>query len=173
MKVEIVPIKPQDKPRLINLMQYYFYESSAFDGEDPQPDGRFYVDPEYINQYWQTPGWEGHFICLEDNVIGFVLVEAQTLVAKEGRELSDLFILTKYRRLGIGTAIVNHFIQPETGQWEVHVAKGDELADAFWQAQFKNMGAMLSQRFDDLDEWDGSVFLLDTGSPGVDTEALH
>lgn len=76
-----------------NLYQFYAYESSDWEQEDVEVDGRFYIHEPHFERYWQSPGWSATLVLVDGFIAGFVLVERSELPGIDAFELADLFIL--------------------------------------------------------------------------------
>ncbi|MDD2091341.1 GNAT family N-acetyltransferase [Pseudomonas guariconensis] len=124
-----------DQAELIrNLYQFYAYESSDWEAEDVEVDGRFYIHEEHLVRYWQSPGWSASVILVDGFIAGFVLIERSELPGLAATELADLFILKRYRRQGIGKAIAQQLLCSGAGDWLLRCYSQDPPAVAFCRA---------------------------------------
>jgi len=55
--LELVQASPDQIELVRNLYQFYAYESSDWEQEDVELDGRFYIHDEHLQRYWQEPQW--------------------------------------------------------------------------------------------------------------------
>jgi len=117
-----------------NLYQFYAYESSDWEAEDVEVDGRFYIHEEHLARYWQSPGWSADLILVDGFIAGFVLIERSELPGLEVNELADLFILKRYRRQGIAKAVAQQLLCSGTGDWLLRCYALDPAGVAFCQA---------------------------------------
>src|ERR1043165_9308184 len=106
MSIRLIPTTAEQLPLIRNLYQFYAYESSGWEQEDVEVDGRFYVHEPHLQRYWQDEGWSAQLILVDDFIAGFLLLEACEDPGIADMELADLFLLKKYRRLGIGRALL-------------------------------------------------------------------
>ncbi|WP_370686615.1 GNAT family N-acetyltransferase [Pseudomonas citronellolis] len=132
--VELLRTGPEHSELIRNLYQFYAYESSDWEQEDVEADGRFYIHEEHLARYWQAPQWSAELVLVDGFIAGFVLIERSELPGIDALELADLFILKKYRRQGIGRAVATQVLTRGEGAWLVHFYRQDETARAFWQA---------------------------------------
>ena len=132
MQIELVPASAAQLPLVRNLYQFYAYDSSDWEGEDVEVDGRFYIHEPHLARYWQEPGWSAQLILADGFIAGFLLIERSELPGIDAAEFADLFILRKYRRLGIGRALATQLLGDGT-PWLVRFYQQDSLACAFWQ----------------------------------------
>ena len=130
MQIELVPAQ---LPLIRNLYQFYAYESSDWEQEDIELDGRFYIHEPHLQRYWQEPDWRAQLILANGFIAGFLLIERSELPGIDALEFADLFLLKKYRRLGIGRALVEQVIVRGGGDWLVSFYGEDALASSFWR----------------------------------------
>ncbi|UVJ46500.1 GNAT family N-acetyltransferase [Pseudomonas sp. LS1212] len=114
--------------------QFYAYESSDWEQEDVEVDGRFYIHDAHLARYWQEPQWSANLILVDGFIAGFLLIERSELPGLQALELADLFILKKYRRLGIGRALATQVLTSGEHAWLVRFYQQDETARSFWRA---------------------------------------
>lgn len=132
MQIELLPASAEQQPLIANLYQFYAYESSDWEQEDVEVDGRFYIHEPHLQRYWREPDWSAQLILADGFIAGFLLIERSELPGVDALEFADLFILKKYRRLGIGRALVEQVIL-DGGAWVVSFYQQDALAAQFWQ----------------------------------------
>lgn len=139
MQIELAPTTVEQLPLIANLYQFYAYESSDWEQEDVELDGRFYIHEPHLQRYWQEPQWSAQLILADGFIAGFLLIERSELPGINALELADLFILKKYRRQGIGRALVEQVILADGGSWLVSFYPQDHLASSFWNQLFKQL----------------------------------
>lgn len=132
MQIELAITTAEQLPLIRNLYQFYSYESSDWEQEDVETDGRFYIHEEHLQRYWQEPGWSAHLILADGFIAGFLLIERSELPGIDAPEFADLFILKRYRRQGIGRALVLQ-LMGDGSPWLLRFYRHDEVALAFWQ----------------------------------------
>ncbi|UQY32690.1 GNAT family N-acetyltransferase [Pseudomonas fulva] len=130
MSIELIPASVEQLPLISNLYQFYAYESSGWEQEDVEVDGRFYVHQPHLQRYWQDEGWSANLILVDGFIAGFLLLEACEGAAVADMEFADLFLLRKYRRLGIGRALLQQTVS-DGRRWLVCCYEQDKLASAF------------------------------------------
>lgn len=131
MQIELVPASAEQLPLVRNLYQFYAYDSSDWEGEDVEIDGRFYIHEPHLTRYWQEPGWSAQLILADGFIAGFLLIERSELPGIDAAEFADLFILRKYRRQGIGRALVAQ-LMGDGASWLLRFYRQDAVACAFW-----------------------------------------
>ena len=132
--LELLATEAEQAHLIRNLYQFYAYETSDWEHEDVDADGRFYVHDEYLARYWEEPDWSAQLVMVEGAIAGFLLIERSEVPGLDALELADLFILKKYRRQGIGLAVALHALSDTRLPWLVRFHQQDEVAQAFWQA---------------------------------------
>ncbi|MCY1450695.1 hypothetical protein D9M71_675210 [compost metagenome] len=98
-----------------------------------EADGRFYIHDEHLLRYWQEPDWSANLILVEGFIAGFMLIERSELPAFNALELADLFILRRYRRKGIASALASQVLMSGESDWLIRYYDQDETAHAFWR----------------------------------------
>ena len=137
--VELLQTGPEQAELIRNLYQFYAYESSDWEQEDVEVDGRFYIHEEHLLRYWQEPQWSANLILVDGFIAGFLLVERSEFAALNALELADLFILKRYRRKGIGRAVASQVLMSGESDWLVRFYDQDETAQAFWRTVLDNL----------------------------------
>ena len=137
--VELIQTGPEDAELIRNLYQYYAYESSDWEQEDVEADGRFYIHDEHLARYWHDPQWSANLLLVDGYIAGFLLIEGSELPGIDALELADLFILKRYRRKGIGRAIASQVLCSGEANWLVRFYDQDEVSQAFWRSVLDNL----------------------------------
>lgn len=132
MHIELIPTTADQAPLIANLYQFYAYESSDWEEEEIEADGRYYIHEPHLQRYWQDAGWGASLILVDGFIAGFLLIERSELPGIDAHEFADLFILKKYRRQGIGRALAQQ-VMNDGGTWLVRFYGGDEQAAGFWR----------------------------------------
>lgn len=132
MQIELVPTTAEQLPLIANLYQYYAYESSDWEEEEVEADGRFYIHEPHLQRYWSEPQWSANLILADGFIAGFLLIERSELPELDALEFADLFILKKYRRQGIGRALAHQVLSGQHN-WLVRFYPQDLVAAAFWR----------------------------------------
>ncbi|ATR83247.1 GNAT family N-acetyltransferase [Pseudomonas sp. FFUP_PS_473] len=137
--LELVQASPDQIELVRNLYQFYAYESSDWEQEDVELDGRFYIHDEHLQRYWQEPQWSANLLLVDGFIAGFLLIERSDLPGIDALELADLFILKKYRRKGIGRAVAAQMLMSAEHAWLVRYYYQDEAAAAFWGSVMEHL----------------------------------
>ncbi len=132
--VELIQTGPEQAELIRNLYQFYAYESSDWEQEDVEQDGRFYIHEEHLARYWQDPQWSANLLLVDGYIAGFLLIERSELPGINALELADLFILKRYRRKGIGRALATQVLTSGEADWLVRFYDQDEASQAFWRS---------------------------------------
>jgi predicted acetyltransferase len=164
MHIQLIPASSEQLALIDNLYQFYAYESSDWEQEDVETDGRFYVCQDYLKLYWQRPGWSAQLILLEGLIAGFLLIERSEIPGVNALEFADLFILKKYRRLGIGRALVEQVIVASQQPWLLSYYRQDPLAVPFWQTLLSELAFTSVQTLATAHDPDLITYLLNARS---------
>ena len=140
MNIVLRKLTQTDFPAFSMLWQFYQYHQSTFDNEDINSTGRFDIDEEYLCDV--AAGLEdcdAYLIVVEGNIAGFVTVEPTEILEREMPELSDIFILPKYRSKGIALHAIHQLMLNTPSNWHVAVYEKDREALKFWDRLFAKL----------------------------------
>jgi len=136
-KIDVVRATPDQRALIAGLFQFYVYDFSEFQPAD-SPDfelnaeGRYEPYP-YLDQYWADEACTPLLIKVGERVVGFALINA---FAHSGgvvdHSMAEFFVLRKYRRGGVGAAVVGEILRRLPGRWEIAIAARNKPALAFW-----------------------------------------
>lgn len=165
MKVEVLRARRTDKPSLDNLLQLYMYDFSEMLGTDVSHDGRF--DFEWlhkIDQYWEKKRWHAFLFKVDGRLAGFAFVREVSFFSGRGdaTDMTEFFVMRKYRRHGVGGQAARRLFDMFPGRWEVRQEAANVAAQAFWRdAIGRYTGGEYEERVVDDDLWKGPVQTFD------------
>jgi predicted acetyltransferase/N-acetylglutamate synthase-like GNAT family acetyltransferase len=122
----LVSATEDDRPVLRRLMELYRYDFSQFDRADVDAHGEYGY--RYLDHYWTEPHREAFLFQVDGRWAGFGLVRAE-----EPFDMSEFFVLRKYRRQGIGRTAAAQLLQRFPGPWKVRQQKTNPAATDFWR----------------------------------------
>lgn len=129
-----------DTDVLFQLLQFYYFEASAWSGEEIAADGTFDCARADVNANLRAqPTW-ARLLWLDGVPCGFVLVDEVEFQGERIPELADLFVLPKHRGKGIARAVVGQLVTPGSGRWLLATFRNDTAAHAFWSRHLPSMG---------------------------------
>lgn len=138
MNIKLKKINKDDKSILENMFQLYMYDITRFLDIDINKHGLYQYD--FIDCYWINKNYYPYFIYLDNKICGFVLIDNDFLIL-EGKDkqynLSEFFILNKYRRKGIGKVVANKLFDMYKGEWEIRPIPRSPEAYSFWDTVIK------------------------------------
>ncbi|MGG6240962.1 GNAT family N-acetyltransferase [Nodosilinea sp. AN01ver1] len=108
-------------------------------------------DYPYLDYYWTEAGRYPFLVRVEGTLAGFVLVRQLELDADEPLwQMAEFFVLSKYRRQGIGREVAHRVFDRFEGRWQVTSQEGNLSSQRFWQRviedyQRKKPGAVFLQ----------------------------
>jgi predicted acetyltransferase len=114
------------------LVQLYLYDLGG-DRWGVEPDGTF-GSPAWHKRFWARHGRHHFVIRVDGRLAGFALVTDRAHFAGDGvREISEFFVLHKYRRRGVGTRAARMLFARFPGRWEVAELVWNVAAQRFWR----------------------------------------
>ncbi len=127
-EVELVEVRASERDILANLMQLYLYDTSEYNDDDMDADGRF-SHGAYFDLYWREPERHPFFILCDVRRVGFALVRE----FEPGKHsIAEFFIARKHRRSGVGKRAAFDLFDRFPGEWHVAQEEGNVPAQRFW-----------------------------------------
>ncbi|SCY56834.1 GNAT family N-acetyltransferase [Alkaliphilus peptidifermentans] len=129
---------PYNKKGILkNLMSLYLHDLSMYsDNLDISDNGLFIYDG--FDMFWDKDGLTPLIIYYNDKIIGFILLTSSPYVPKEVDYcVHELFILRRYRKLGIGTLAINKVIEKYRGKYYIVQLVKNKPAVEFWKKYYK------------------------------------
>jgi predicted acetyltransferase len=127
------PASGKERVLLENLAQLYSYDFSEVLATHVDENGRFGdVD---LTPYW-VDAWRHPFLLrVDDKLAGFALIsERSKITGKSGVfDMTELFVLRRFRRHGVGRAAAFAAFDRFGGPWEVRQREENPNATAFWR----------------------------------------
>ena len=132
MNVELRPVQSEEKEILKNLLEKYDYEFSQYDMRDVNKLGLYGY--KYLDFYWAEENRWAYFIVVDGKLAGFVMVT--DLPEVEGTEtdfqISEFFVMYKYRRGGVGREAFFRVLDKHKGRWQLRRHPKNIPSVHFW-----------------------------------------
>ncbi|WP_431257297.1 GNAT family N-acetyltransferase [Roseateles chitinivorans] len=157
--VTLTSVAPADAQLLDNLWQFYELESSFWSGEDIDADGRFNSLSGFLERLGAPDAEQwGYLLHHDGQVAGLLLIGLQQLQERTIKEFADLYVLPKYRGLGIASEVLRQTVMASDHPWLICVFRDDRKALRFWERAFERLPfssvrELLSQEYPDLREF--------------------
>lgn len=137
MQLELIQATIEQKPILANLLELYAYDFTEFCDFDIGDNG--FYGYEYLPLYWTESNRYPYLIYVDKKIAGFVLVQKGSPISDEPTiwDISEFFIMKKYKRHGIGTAAALKVWEQFKGSWQVRVLVNNQIACSFWLQAIK------------------------------------
>lgn len=164
MKISVVPATEADRPVLVNLIQLYLYDFTAFKEWDVQEDGRF-ADHQ-LDGCWTTDDRHPFLIYANGKLAGFAIVDGRShLTGAHGIwAVRDFFVLRRFQKRGVGEHVARVLFDRFRGCWEVCQMAANLGAQAFWRKVINRYtdGQFEEAQWNDA-RWRGPVQSFDNG----------
>ncbi len=131
MKYEIMNVKPAEKEKLYNLLQYALYDSSQYIDNNINEDCIF--EYRWFDNYFTDNNRKAYFIKSENSYIGMVMVNEHLKFNKSGKCIAEFLIMPRFRRNHIGKKVAYEIFEKYKGNWEVQPMKNNTIAYSFWK----------------------------------------
>lgn len=137
MQVELIKATIEQKPLLANLLELYAYDFTEFCDFDIGDDG--FYGYEHLPLYWTEPTRFPYLIYVDKKIAGFVLVQKGSPISDDATvwDISEFFVMKKYKRHSVGTAAALKIWDQLKGPWQVRVLVGNNIACSFWLQAIK------------------------------------
>lgn len=159
MDVTLEPIRIEQKPVLVQMMELYNYDFSEFSGDDISEYG--YFGYPHIDDYWNEAGRYPFFIRVNGKLAGLALVRSCSEYAPmdEPHSMAEFFVMKKYRHMGVGISAAKMVFDRFPGGWEISVWSNNTGAKGFWSRVVEDYTAGNYARFtDELHSVEGFTF---------------
>ena len=123
MEIDLVLIDIKEKENLRQLIKEYERELLKID----EPE-----EYKYLNSYWEKENRFPYFIKINNEIVGFVLVNGHTLVNKDGKNIAEFYIKKEFRKNGVGKTAAIKVFDKFLGNWEVREIEENLNARTFW-----------------------------------------
>ena len=137
MHFELIPVKDEQKNTIYNLMQLYTYELSFYEDETTKfnlLENGLYEMNEYLELYWKKDERHPYILKCNGKLAGFVLYRC----TENGlNEISEFFVLNKYRKINAGTYMAGEIFKLYKGKWEIRTLLKNKRAQSFWRKVIK------------------------------------
>ncbi len=167
MNAQITAAGPEEKARVAALFELYAYDFSEMLGLDVGDDGRFRAPP--LDAYWTDPKQHAFLIRIDERLAGFALVQERSRLTGDPavRDVSEFFVMRKYRCHGVGERAARWLFDRYRGRWEVRQKTVNAAATAFWR---RVIGRYSGGQFDEVlwddERWRGPVQRFDSAAAG-------
>jgi predicted acetyltransferase len=139
----------EDFPAIEQMLELYQYELSDIWDQDLDEHGRFGYE---LGRHRDGTRFFAHVLTVDGRYAGFALVAPAVVTRSEGFWMEQFFILKKYRRGGLGSALARHVFDSHPGPWELGQMPLNVPAQAFWR---KVIGALTGGRFTEVEVTEG------------------
>ncbi|WP_337193954.1 GNAT family N-acetyltransferase [Pontibacillus yanchengensis] len=140
-------VDTKEKDVLHNIMQFYIYEFSRYIPIIKlEPNGSF--KPFNLDKYWVEDNCYAYFIKLNEELIGFALVESS--LELNSNIIQEFFIMSKHSGNGYGKRIARELFSIHPGDWKITQIENNEPAYYFWRGLINEISnGEFKERFED------------------------
>lgn len=139
-EIELKLVTVEMKHKLENLMSLYLHDLSEF-ADDLKINANGQFEYEGMQLYFSREELKPFFICLHEEIVGFVLLNTGKFVPKDiDYSVNEFFILKGYRKKGISGAAIRKLLQLYNGKYEIGQLLQNQVALKFWRGFYKTEG---------------------------------
>jgi predicted acetyltransferase len=152
-RVTVRRVRGADAATVRRLIQLYIYDLGGQRWR-VRRDGTF-GSAGWHRRFWAQRERHRFVVRVGGELAGFALVRDRAQFAgTSAREISEFFVLRKYRRRGVGTHVARALFARFPGRWEVAELTWNVAAQRFWRRVIRRCarGAVVERRrrYDDL-----------------------
>ncbi len=125
-------------PTIGNLLQFYYYELSAWYPIALGDDGRYAIASKA--DYLAQPGTQAWLILADGELAGFAVVDDELVDPRRDLNLGYFFVAQRFRGRGVGAAAFGGLLARYPGAWELYYLARNEAAAGFWPRAFERAG---------------------------------
>ena len=137
----VVTLRAADRaqwPVIENLLQFYYYELSAWYPIPFAADGRIAIAGKAV--YLGLPGTQAWLILADDELAGLAIVDDELIDARNDLNLGYFFVGRRFRGRGVGAAAFGGLLARYPGEWELYYLARNAAAAGFWPKAFERAG---------------------------------
>jgi predicted acetyltransferase len=131
MNVTVVEASESDRSVIRRLMELYLYDFSEFVSLDVNEHGLF--EFPWLDSFWTDDDKHPYLIRAGGKIAGFVLVHDAQEDGRAYHDLSEFFVLKRYRKQGVGRKAAQWVFDQHPGEWHVAEIPENKPAHAFWR----------------------------------------
>lgn len=131
--LELIRASAEHQSALGNLLQLYMHEFSELVPIDVGDDGRYVY--ENLSLFWSDDSRLPFLVRLDGKLAGFALVTKSSAPTdnREAWDMTEFFVLRRYRHRGIGTQLAKKVWLHCPGRWQIRVLEKNVVARRFWE----------------------------------------
>ena len=131
-QVTLRPLRRGDRAAVRQLVQLYIYDLGG-ERWDVNHDGTF-GSRDWHERFWARRGHHHFVILVAGRLAGFALVSERAHFAGPGvQEISEFFVLRRYRNRGVGSRAAREIFARFPGPWELAELTWNVGARRFWR----------------------------------------
>jgi predicted acetyltransferase len=148
MNLELIEATIEQKPILANLLELYTYDFTSFCDFDISDNGLYGY--EHLHLYWKEPTRLPYIIYVDKKIAGFILIQKTPSISDNTTvwDITEFFIMKKYKRHGIGTMAAIKIWTQFKGPWQIRVLTNNSIACLFWQQSIQKFISKEASKID-------------------------
>ncbi|GGA25338.1 GNAT family N-acetyltransferase [Paenibacillus physcomitrellae] len=135
MEIVLEPVTAGQSGVLQNLMQFYFYDFTAYLDIQVEESGKFQPYPGLEKYYNGADGqYEAFLFRYGEHLTGFALVDHPLSHPDGEHYMAEFFVLKRFRRQGIGRSAAWALFDRYPGRWFISQLQANTRAQSFWRS---------------------------------------
>jgi predicted acetyltransferase len=152
--IALVAAGPEDQQVLFRLNEFYVYDFSELIDVDVDETGRF--GAARLERHFADPLCHPFLIRADGKLAGFAIHEGRSRLTGEVgvNDVAELFVMRRYRKLGVGACAAAALFDRFAGSWEVRQVPANVAATSFWRKVIERYTGGTHTEV----HWDGPTF---------------
>ena len=114
------------------MLELYIHDFSEFTPVNLGEDGRFGYSA--LALYWSDPKRQPFLARTDGQWAGFALLKREAGPEEEVWDMTEFFVLRRFRHLRIGTELAENIWRNCPGKWQIRVMESNVPASKFWES---------------------------------------
>ena len=124
-------VRLEDRDLLYNINQKYLYEMTNFYDDPMDEEGNYHYG--YFEAYFTDPKREVYFICDDDVMVGFAMVNPYSNIGEHpDYTMAEFTIFPAYRRKHFAIDAARMILAGHPGKWEIKYNEENAPAKRLW-----------------------------------------
>ena len=131
--IKLTPVTAEEKELFWNINQKYLYEMTSFYPDKMDSLGNYHYG--YFEKYFTDPKRKAFFICNDDVLVGFAMVNPYSVIDHTpAYTMAEFTIFPSYRRNGYAFEAKNLILSTFKGKWEIKYNEKNVAGKNLWNA---------------------------------------
>ena len=129
--IQLKAVGPEDKSLFWNINQKYLYEITLYYPDEMDEQGNYHYG--YFDAYFTDAARKAYFICDDDKMIGFAMLNPYSAIGHEpDYTMAEFTIFPAFRRKHFALDAARMILSSFPGRWEIKYNNRNVAAKKLW-----------------------------------------